>query len=176
MGVTATNTMSKTGTYSVAPSFAVFYRETYGRVAAALRATLNDDDLGIEAADEAMTRCYAQWQKIGHYDNPAGWVYRVGLNWARSAQRRLARRRRLHPEGNVYQPDVPDPAIAAALSRLDDRHRPVVVTRVLLDFSVKETATVLGIREGTVKSRLHRALAQLQQELSHLDHTTGEHT
>ena len=36
-----------------------------------------------------MVRAYARWDKIGAYDNPGGWVYRVGLNWARSARRRF---------------------------------------------------------------------------------------
>ena len=34
---------------------------------------------------------------------------------------------------------------------------------------VAETATALGLREGTVKSRLHRALQSLQSALHHLD-------
>lgn len=54
------------------------------------------------------------------------------------------------------------------------KHRSVVVCRYLLGWSVAETAQALGVREGTVKSRLHRAMQSLQSALSHLD-PEGEH-
>ena len=57
----------------------------------------------------------------------------------------------------------------AGLAALDTKHRSVVVCRHLLGWSVAETATALGLREGTVKSRLHRALQTLQSTLQHLD-------
>lgn len=151
------------------PGFAVFYHQSYSRVAAALTSTLSDRDLGVEAADEAMARCYANWATVSHYDNPAGWVYRVGLNWARSWHRKLARRRALPPPQPVDPVMPTDPQIEKALAALDMRLRTVVVCRVLLDWSTDDTATALQIKPGTVKSRLHRGLAQLGEELSHFE-------
>ena len=66
------------------------------------------------------------------------------------------------------QPPVADPAIAAALRALPLDHRAVVVCRLLLDWSVDDTAAALGVRPGTVKSRLHRALRDLETRLAHL--------
>lgn len=153
------------------PGFAAFYSQTYQRLAAALSSTLGDRDLGIEAADEAMARCYAHWATVSHYDNPAGWVYRVGLNWALSWKRKLARRHTLPPGEHVEHAAMPvDPQIAAALASLDLRLRTVVVCRVLLDWSTEETAEALQIKPGTVKSRLHRGLARLAELLAHFDH------
>jgi DNA-directed RNA polymerase specialized sigma24 family protein len=43
-----------------------------------------------------------------------------------------------------------------------------VVCRLLLDWSVDDTAAALGIRPGTVQSRLHRAVHSLEQTLQHL--------
>jgi DNA-directed RNA polymerase specialized sigma24 family protein len=43
-----------------------------------------------------------------------------------------------------------------------------VVCRLLLDWSVAETATALGVRPATVRSRLHRALQKLHVTLEHL--------
>lgn len=151
------------------PGFAVFYGQTYSRVAAALSSTLGDRDLGVEAADEAMARCYAHWATVGRYDNPAGWVYRVGLNWALSWRRKLARRHTLPPPEHV-EPVMPaDPQIAEALASLDLRLRTVVVCRILLDWSTEETADALQIKPGTVKSRLHRGLGRLADMLSHFE-------
>ena len=59
-------------------------------------------------------------------------------------------------------------AIAIALRKLDVKLRSVVVCRLLLDWSVEETADALRIKPGTVKSRLHRALATLERSLGHM--------
>ncbi len=150
---------------SVAPrDFETFYRDGYAGIARALTVTLGDLDLAQEATDEAMVRAYVRWEKIRSYDNPGGWVYRVGLNWARSARRRLSRVLPFH-ERRVVDPPITDPAHAAALRDLDISLRAVVVCRLLLDWSVEDTAAALRIKPGTVKSRLHRALAQLERTL-----------
>jgi DNA-directed RNA polymerase specialized sigma24 family protein len=87
--------------------FEAFYRGGYADIARALTATLGDFDLAQEAADEAMVRAYVRWDKIRSYDNPGGWVYRVGLNWARSTRRRLTRALPFH-ERRVVDPPAGD--------------------------------------------------------------------
>ncbi|MXW36466.1 MAG: RNA polymerase sigma factor [Chloroflexi bacterium] len=52
-----------------------------------------------------------------------------------------------------------------ALSQLSPEHREVVVLRYFADLSVAEVARSTGVREGTVKSRLHRALRQMRELL-----------
>lgn len=151
-----------------APEFSAFYRRSYQSVARALSVTLRDGELGAEAADEAMARCFSRWGTIRNYDNPAGWVYRVGLNWARSWRRRLAHRSPIEPEPAVESPPAADPEIYRALSDLDVRLRSVVVCRYLLDWSTEVTAEALNLRPGTVKSRLHRAVGLLEVKLEHL--------
>ena len=56
--------------------------------------------------------------------------------------------------------------VQAALSRLSPRHHQVVVLRYFAELSVSEVAAALGVREGTVKSRLSRALRRLREELT----------
>ncbi len=149
--------------------FTAFYREAYPSVARALGATLNDAALGAEATDEAMARCYAKWQTVCAYDNPAGWVYRVGYNWAISLKRKLTPRTGWQQPEFTDPPAVTDPSIEEALARLDKGLRAVVVCRFLLDWSTQDTADALGVRPGTVKSRLHRATRILEESLAHLD-------
>jgi RNA polymerase sigma-70 factor (ECF subfamily) len=149
-------------------AFAEFYRADYANIARALGYTLGNVDLGREATDEAMARAYARWDKIRDYDSPAGWVYRVGLNWAYSVRRRMLRSLPFHEHVTSSEPPISDPAIAHALRKLDVKLRAVVVCRLLLDWSVEQTADALHIRPGTVKSRLHRALTNLERSLGHM--------
>ena len=147
--------------------FSAFYRDAWPSVARGLAIALGDRDLAVDATDEAMARAYPRWHRIRHYDNPAGWVYRVGLNWARSHNRRLARHRPPEREESV-PPPVSDPEVRAALMALPLKLRSVVVCRLLLDWSVADTAKALGVRPGTVQSRLHRAVQTLEVSLEHL--------
>lgn len=152
-------------------AFHDFYVGSRDRVGRALAVTLGDTDLAADSVDEAMARAYQRWSSVSRMDNPAGWVYRVGLNLARSRIRRLTRRRRLAvdaPARDVPEPDVIEPAILHALQALPVDHRSVVVCRLLLGWSEAETAAALDIRPGTVKSRLYRATTTLATQLSHL--------
>lgn len=146
--------------------FDEFYVAARRAVGRALAVTLRDVDLAADAVDEAMVRAYQRWETVGRLDNPAGWVYRVGLNHARSRLRRLMRRLPAHRESEEFT--VADPSIDEALSKLSYDHRAVVVCRLLFGWSEAQTASALDIRPGTVKSRLHRATNQLQRHLHHL--------
>jgi RNA polymerase sigma-70 factor (ECF subfamily) len=149
-------------------SFEAFYRAQIDRIFRALVLTLGNEDLAREATDEAMTRAYARWKRVGGLDNPGGWVFRVGLNWATSWWRKVRRER--PPVADEHHPTAAgsDPnglAARAAVDQLPLAQRSVVVCRILLDLSTAETASVLGITEGTVKSRLSRALVGLREAL-----------
>jgi RNA polymerase sigma factor (sigma-70 family) len=149
--------------------FADFYRQSRPQVARAVAITIGDTQLADEAFDEAMTRAYARWAKVGRLDNPGGWVYRVALNWSRSVLRRVRRPQRV-PHAALATPEhvAAEPTIARALDELSVDHRAVVVCRYLLGWSEEQTAAALGIRPGTVKSRASRATKQLQSRLDHL--------
>ena len=149
---------------AVPGSFHSFYTDNHQSIVRALSLTLGDTQLATEAADEAMCRALQRWDKVSTFENAQGWVYRVGLNWARSW---LRRRRRERDRPIVFGPlvaqQVPvDPSLIAALRELSVEQRSVVVLRYYLDWSVGETAAALDIAPGTVKSRLARALDQLR--------------
>ena len=140
-----------------------FYRMHRDRLYRALVMTTREPDIAVEAVDEAMARASERWEVVGTYENPAGWVYRVALNWARSFFRR--RRRVVAEVPDVSWDRLPDPDVNDAVAALPYKHRSVIVARFYLDWSTPEIATGLGIPLGTVKSRLHRALASLEQTL-----------
>ena len=147
-------------------TFEAFYRAHVVEVRQALCLALGDVDLGSEAADEALARACERWEDVRRFANPAGWAYRVGLNWALDHERR---RRRWRDHRAV--PDRPavaiasDPTLEAALRGLPVEQRAVVVCRYLLDWSIQDTAAALDVPVGTVKSRMARALATLSRHL-----------
>lgn len=149
-------------------AFEGFWSRDRDRVRRALVLTLGDGDLAADAVDEAMVRAYARWGRVGGLQDPAGWVYRVGLNWARSA----LRKRRLRPTVSTEKLDRAQASAApaadegldlwGAVGTLSVEHRAVVVLRFYLDWPVEQIAQALQVPAGTVKSRLHRALATLE--------------
>lgn len=146
--------------------FPDFYRVNHQPIFRALASTLRDAELAREATDEAMTRAFQRWGSVSEYSNPPGWVYRVGLNWARSRLRKQTREtlEEAPPEVGVHQP-LPDPDVDAALRDLPVDARALVVLRHLMDWSYEEIAASLGIPVGTAKSRLHRTMADLRSRL-----------
>jgi RNA polymerase sigma-70 factor (ECF subfamily) len=106
------------------------------------------------------------------------WILRIVANEAHNRRRSTRRRDALavreaaaspsgaapSPEAAVLARDEAE-ALTRAIERLPDRDRLVIAYRWLLDLSEAETADVLGVRPGTVKSRLSRALGRLRAEL-----------
>jgi DNA-directed RNA polymerase specialized sigma24 family protein len=173
----ALSDLTETFDVVVRPSFEEFYRAERAPIARALAVTLHDTQLAGEAADEAMARAYQRWTHVQALDNPAAWVYRVGLNWSLSRLRRLTRPAPRWVSGSGVAPPTPiqDPAVDRALGELSVDQRAVVVCRLLLGYSEAQTADLLRIKPGTVKSRLHRALERLHPLLAPL-HGSDEET
>lgn len=123
-----------------------------------------------DLAQETALKCYVAWDRVRRAANIDAYVYRILVN-----QHRDRRRRRWWGERPTDNPThvvdstriepsdaVEDAMIAThALAELNTKQREVVIARLYLDLSVAETADVLGLSPGTVKSRLARALALL---------------
>jgi len=71
---------------------------------------------------------------------------------------------RVGPEGDVDSKEL-QLLVRAAVRRLGEKHRSVVVLRLFHEYSTKETADILGVPEGTVLSRLSRAMKELESLL-----------
>jgi RNA polymerase sigma-70 factor (ECF subfamily) len=102
-------------------------------------------------------------------------VRNEALNRVRGSQRRqrLALREGSDPVSRDAAPS-PETVVVAdservrvldAVDRLTERHRAVITSRFLLELSEEETALMLGIPQGTVKSRTSRALQRLRMTL-----------
>lgn len=148
--------------------FEEFYRVAWEEVYRPLAATLRDADLAAEAVDEAMVRCFVRWSTVAEMENREGWVYRVAYRYGVDRLRRRQAERRLLPRllsRQVQSDRWVEPALGGALDRLPVDQRAVVVLAYTFDWSHQEIAAALGIRPGTVKSRLSRALQRLREEI-----------
>jgi RNA polymerase sigma factor (sigma-70 family) len=116
--------------------------------------------LAEDLVHDAFVRVHAKW---AHVDHPHAYLRAAVVNACRSAARRTARERALGP---VLAPEVtslhPD-EIFDALGALPYRQRAALVLQFYEGLSQGEIATVLGCREGTVASLIHRGLAQLRR-------------
>ena len=148
-----------------AGEFDAFYGRSCDRLYRALALTLGDADIAADAVNEAMTRALERWDKVGGYENPSGWVYRVGINWGRSVQRQSNRRPRKALGSASYEMCVPEPALAAAVAELPARYRTVVVARYYMQWTPAEIADSLHIPGATVRSRLKRSLERLRRNM-----------
>ncbi len=151
-----------------------FFAEINGPLVGALSIRTGDRATAEDIAQEAIARAWADWENVGLMANPRGWVFRVGFNLASSHWRRLTIRRRAERrEAATAESTVPGPDLTTvdaltldeALRSLSRRQQEVVILRHFVHMSVAETAEVLGISEGTVKTQTHRALASLRVEL-----------
>jgi RNA polymerase sigma-70 factor (ECF subfamily) len=131
-------------------------------------------------AEEAVQDGFVKaFRAIGRFRRGAPfrpWLLRIVANEARN--RRRSAGRRAHLALRVAQAEgsggaVPSPEnivlsahrnaeLVAAVNRLSDEHRLVIVCRYFLDLSEEETAVVAGVKLGTVKSRVSRALESLR--------------
>jgi RNA polymerase sigma-70 factor (ECF subfamily) len=101
------------------------------------------------------------------------WFYQVILNVGRDQGRRrrtkqglLERLEQISPDSTVDAPAAPaDPALRRALAALSDEFRECVALRFYADLSLEGIAKVQQIPVGTVKSRLHAAMAKLRESL-----------
>lgn len=151
----------------VAVPFESFYRGDREGLRRAVAFAIGDHALAGEAVDEAMTRAYQRWTRVGGYDDPAGWVYRVAVNWARSRWRRARRLVAIPaPESAAARPsDLPDPALWAAVAALPDGQRDAIVLRFVLDWPHERIAAALDITPGSARSRVTRGLQRLRADL-----------
>jgi len=135
-----------------------------------------------EAEDATQEACAKAWLALGRF-RPAApfrpWLVQIAVNEARNRRRTTGRQAglalRLSDEssGPAAAPSAEAEALAAeqrarlaaAIGRLREPDQLVIAARYLLGLSETETAIALGLRTGTVKSRLSRALGRLRTEL-----------
>jgi RNA polymerase sigma factor (sigma-70 family) len=147
------------------------------RIAAAIAGPASAED----AAQDAFVRAFSALPRFDGSKPFRPWLMTIVANTSRN-QRRAAQRwerttttgGRMHVTSAAKVSSAEDVAVQraedddlfAAVAGLPDGQRSVIACRYLMDLTEDETAMVLGIPRGTVKSRLARGLSRLEQSLS----------
>ena len=114
-----------------------------------------------DVVHDSMAKLIERWDRV---ENPGGYLRATVVNRCRDVLRWHRRRSWLPlPEIESEDPDVE--FVADLLDGLTPTRRAVVVLRFYEQCTIPEIAALLGIREGTVKSTLHRALRSLREEI-----------
>lgn len=115
-------------------------------------------------------------QRIGRLQDPAvftSWLYRAVrwevLDYQKQAANRLNEPLHMHAEPYSQADLTDDNPLARSIAALAEPERLVVQLFYLHELAQQQIALILDIPPGTVKSRLHRARAQLQQALKEGD-------
>lgn len=148
---------------------------------------LNDYDRAVDLAQETFVRVYMNADRYQANYSFSTYIYRIASNLAIS-ELRQRKRRRLIPlpsffdkEGEEVEIELPDErtihpadsmihderrkAIARAIATLPEKYRTAVVLRDVEGRSYEEISEVLGLSDGTVKSRINRARNLLKEKL-----------
>jgi RNA polymerase sigma-70 factor, ECF subfamily len=150
----------------------LFYRHHRQLYRLAQITSRNPED-AADALQDAMLSAHRSAPRFRHDASVSSWLYRIVVN---ACLDRL-RRNKSHPttalEDDAYHVGDPTPrvdtalVIERALMRLPVEQRAAVAAVDMQGFSVAETAQLLGVAEGTVKSRCSRARAKLAEALEY---------
>ena len=140
-----------------------------------------------DAKDASQNGFVKAYQSLGRFRGDAKfstWLYRIIVNECQDAYKRNARVRAdsldASDDAGELLFDVPDSSgdvlrqrelarsLQRALSRLASHQRTAFILHHLHGLSIGEAASVMGCREGTVKTHLFRACARLREELAGL--------
>ncbi len=136
-----------------------------------------DRTVAEDLAQEAFLRFFQKADRYRPRGKLRAYLFRIASNLLRSQQRRQRRWQLLSarfvpptgepppPPGGEMLERERDRLVAAAVARLPHRFRAPIVLFNVEGWSYREIAEALGCREGTVKSRIHRARRLLRREL-----------
>ena len=144
---------------------------------------LGDYQVCSDVVQETMIKVYRYKDTYSSIAKFSTWIYTIAGNLARTEYRRQRRRKffsisdygeehkQFDLPDEVYRPDImadsgiKDEIIQNALTKVKDAYREAVILRDIEGMSYEEIAEILRVNEGTVKSRINRGRAQLQELL-----------
>lgn len=154
-------------------SFEEFYRRYYPPLVRCLKTQATDTNWAEDVAQDTMLTALGRWDQLLTYDRPDAWLFKVAIRKLRRLEAR-GRERCLLPDQDSAIGDLSLAAatdswvsdhidLVAAIRALPRRQAEVVVVHLLADYTICETAEILGMCEPTAKTHLKRARERLQE-------------
>jgi RNA polymerase sigma-70 factor (sigma-E family) len=160
--------------------FTEFAAGTLGRLRRTAYLMCGDWHRAEDAAQDALVKVYRRWNRINRGDALVGYAHRAVVSAVVDQSRRPWRREHLEDPGDLVEsiPATPDAiddrsVVIQALAALAPGQRACVVLRHYADFSVDQTADILGIGAGAVKSQTSRGLARLRELLEQAERSAS---
>jgi RNA polymerase sigma-70 factor (sigma-E family) len=160
---------------SVADQVTRLYRMHGGDLIRIAAVMLGSRSAAEDAVQDAFCGLFRKWHQLADPDKALPYVRSAVMNRCRSELRRQARlERRADRHHRPLGAESPEQAailgeehrdVLAALRRLPDRQREVLILRYFMDLPEPEIAAAMGISQGTVKSTTSRATAALARRL-----------
>jgi RNA polymerase sigma-70 factor, ECF subfamily len=147
-----------------------FYRVHIGPLRGTLFALGATPKLVDDVVQESFLALRRAWPKVRDYEKPEAYLYKVATHRLKDAIKDEWRWVELDKELLERSSPPADPGLSLevvmALGELAPRQLEVVVYRWLLQFSGRQTAKILDIREGTVKRYLYEGGQKLRELLA----------
>jgi RNA polymerase sigma-70 factor (ECF subfamily) len=131
-----------------------------------------------DATHDAFVAAWRNWSTLRDPELFEHWFDRILVNTCRNRLRHVSRRRmeQLSTDSEFITSDAFGPMhdrgqLLPAMAQLTPDQRVIVALRFYRDLSIDQIAARLGVRAGTVKSRLHRALRGMRISLDQADPT-----
>jgi RNA polymerase sigma-70 factor (sigma-E family) len=133
-----------------------------------------------DAAQDALVKVYRRWTRIERREGVRSYAHRAVVTSVLDQSRKPWRRERLNEPDDtaMVAPDVGGPVdnrlmVVDALAQLPPGQRACVVLRYYNDLSVDETADILGVSAGGVKSQTSRGLDRLRELLGNTERSAS---
>jgi RNA polymerase sigma-70 factor (sigma-E family) len=143
-----------------APTFDELFRRRYEPMVRVAFLLVGSRAEAEDVVQDAFARIEMRWARL---ENPEGYLHRCVVNRSNDVLRRRRIERRFlllrRDESSELQADE----LGDALAALPPKRRAAVVLKYYAGLKEQEIADALGVRPGTVKSMVHRALAELRE-------------
>ncbi|BBI32323.1 sigma-70 family RNA polymerase sigma factor [Cohnella abietis] len=148
-------------------AFARLIREMQNEMYGMAKTLLHKDEDCADAIQEAILKAYRSIKRLREPAYFRTWMFRILIHECQQLYRKQKRTSPSDklPERHAYEAAV-DLDLQDAVNRLDESLRTLVKLHYYADLPLSQIAEMLGVSEGTLKSRLHRARKQLASWLS----------
>ncbi len=141
---------------------------------------IGDQDAAWDVLQLVWIRAFQQIRRLQNPEQVRAWLYGIAHGLAVDHLRKRDSLRRIereyaeeHPEETDDKPTFNTEEVATvhqALDQLDLRLREVLTLYFIEDLTIAEVAGIVGVPEGTVKSRLYHARQALRERLKGMNH------